>query len=102
VQRLEDEIRNIQRNLKIVRKIRLRSIEAIGLVDLGDVLHEARRFEEAIDAYQRAIDILRKRTRSRRDEAAAQCGLGLSLRAAKRLPEGVGAYQRAVDIFRAA
>ena len=59
----------------------------------------ARRFEEAITAYQDVAAIFRE-TGDLRAEGNALGNLGLALTGAGRLEEAIAAYQDAVAIFR--
>jgi hypothetical protein len=67
--------------------------------NLGTTLHQARRFEEAIAALQRARDIYRE-LGDRHKEADAWNSLGGALHSVRRFEEAITAYQRAHDLFR--
>ena len=73
--------------------------EAVALASLADALHGARRFEEAITAWQHADQIFRD-TGDRNGEGMALSNLGLSLQEAARFEEAITACQEAAQIFR--
>ena len=73
--------------------------EAVARASLAAALHGARRFEEAITAWQHAAQIFRD-TGDRNGEAGALSNLGLALQGVARFEEAITACQEAAQIFR--
>ncbi|MGY0232144.1 tetratricopeptide repeat protein [Longispora urticae] len=85
--------------LTALRELGDRHSESAALANLGLALQEVRRFEEAIDAHQRAAEIARE-LGDRHGEGAALNNLGSVLQDVRRFEEAIGAHQQAADIAR--
>ena len=97
--RFDDWLSIIMVSRDAARRLHDRGTEASALNDLGLVLVEVRRFEEAIIACQDAAAIFRE-TGDLHREGMALTNLGAALREVRRLEEAITAHQDAAAIFR--
>jgi tetratricopeptide (TPR) repeat protein len=84
--------------LATARDLGDRQGEGIALGNLGVLLQDVRRFEEAIDAFQSAAAIFRE-TSNLHGEGAALTNLGLALQGLRKFEEAVSAHQASAVIF---
>jgi hypothetical protein len=76
-----------------------RVFAAVAWGTLGLALRAVRRFDEAIDAHQQALDIHRE-TGDRHGEGQAWNNLGNALQEVRRFDEAIAAHKQALDIHR--
>lgn len=85
-------------SLSTARELKDRQGEGISLGNIGLLLQDAQRFEDAMNALQGAAAIFRE-TGNRYGEAAALTNLGLVLRELRKLEEAIKVHQVAISIF---
>ena len=96
---IDDLLATLALSLSTARDAGDRQGEGIALGNLGVLLQDVRRFEDAINALQAAAAIFRE-TGSRHGEGAALTNLGLAFQGLRKFDEAVVAHQAAVVIFR--
>jgi tetratricopeptide (TPR) repeat protein len=97
--RFDDWIAITTIGLNAARRLGDRNREGRALNNLGLALHETRRFEEAITAFQDAAPIFQE-ARDRHTEGRTLNNLGVALRDVGRFDEAITAHQDALAIFR--
>jgi tetratricopeptide (TPR) repeat protein len=96
--RFDDLISTTMISRDAARRLHNQRIEAGAQSNLGNVLREVRRFEEAVTALQDAVAIFQE-IRDRHGGGLALDNLGLALQGLRRFEEAITAHQDAAVIF---
>jgi tetratricopeptide (TPR) repeat protein len=96
---IDDLLTTLALSLTTARDFRDRQGEGVALGNLGVLLQDTRRFEDAIDALQSAAAIFRE-IGNRYGEGAALTNLGSALQGLRKFEEAASAHQASAVIFR--